>query len=147
MRLAIRTLLVSALLSSAVPLRADDLATRAQAILKASCHRCHGQDGALEGGMNYVLDRDKLIARKKIVPGKPDESPLFVRVSRGKMPPEGEEPRPTKEQIAVLEQWIKAGAPAAQAVARRPVVTDSAVFDAILADLEKMDRRARRFAR
>ena len=28
------------------------------------------------------------------------------------MPPEDEKPRPTREEIAVLEQWIKAGAPA-----------------------------------
>jgi WD40 repeat protein/mono/diheme cytochrome c family protein len=150
MRLAIRTLFFSTFLLIALPSRAEDpaaLAVKAHAILKANCHRCHGQDGALEGGMNYVLDRDKLIARKKIVPGKPDASPLYQRIARGKMPPEGETPRPTKEEVALLEQWIKAGAPAPGAIARRAPITESAVFDTILADLEKMERRGRRFAR
>src|SRR4051812_8975448 len=45
------------------------LAARAHAILKANCYRCHGQEGAVEGGLNYILDRDKLIARRKVVPG------------------------------------------------------------------------------
>src|SRR5260370_31711735 len=58
--------------------RADEdnteLAQKARAILKANCHRCHGRDGSVEGGMNFILDREKLFARKKIVPGKADES-------------------------------------------------------------------------
>ena len=74
------------------------LSTKALAILKANCYRCHGQDGAVEGGMNYILDRDKLVARKKIVPGNADQSPLYKRVAAGKMPPAGEQPRPTADR-------------------------------------------------
>src|SRR5262245_14967571 len=51
---------------------AEDQATvagKAHAILEQYCHRCHGRDGSLEGGMNYILDRDKLVARKKVLPG------------------------------------------------------------------------------
>src|SRR5947209_8655060 len=141
MRLAVRCvrpgLTLLAVLLAAAPLRAEPpaaLAARAQAILKANCHRCHGRDGALEGGFNYVLDRDKLVARQKVVPGKPDESLLFKRVAAGKMPPEGEEPRPGKDDVAVLRQWIEAGAPAAQPAAARAVVTESTVFAWILTD-------------
>ncbi|MGH7222748.1 MAG: hypothetical protein ACRELF_05950, partial [Gemmataceae bacterium] len=50
-----------------------ELAHKAQTILKANCHRCHGRDGAVEGGLNYILDRDKLIARKKVLPGKAEQ--------------------------------------------------------------------------
>ena len=53
---------------------ADDaktLAGRAQAILKANCHHCHGQDGSVEGGMNYVIDLKALVARKKVIRGSP----------------------------------------------------------------------------
>src|SRR3954454_7184699 len=71
------------------------LAARAQAILKANCYRCHGQEGAVEGGMNYVLDRDKLLARRKVVPGHADKSPLYRRIVAGRMPPRGESPRPS----------------------------------------------------
>jgi WD40 repeat protein len=124
-----------------------ELAQKAQAILKANCHRCHGQDGSVEGGMNFILDREKLVARKKIVPGKADESPLFKRVAAGKMPPPEEQPRPSADELAVLRKWIDLGAPPTQPAIERPVLTEAAVFDLILADLEKLEPRARRFTR
>src|SRR5208282_6886728 len=71
------------------------LAKKVQAILKANCYRCHGQEGDVEGGMNYVLDLDKLVQRKKIIPGQPDKSPLFKRVVNNIMPPGEEQPRPS----------------------------------------------------
>jgi len=39
-----------------------DLATKARALFQTHCYRCHGQDGANEGGLNFILDRDKLVA-------------------------------------------------------------------------------------
>src|SRR5262249_61194804 len=96
-------------LTSATASRADDgaaLARKAEAVLKANCFRCHGKDGALEGGMNYILDRDKLVARKKIIPGKADDSPLVKKVAAGKMPPAGEQPRPSDDDLTTLKQWI-----------------------------------------
>src|SRR5579884_1952562 len=138
-------------LSAVAPLRADepppDLARRAHAVLESNCWRCHGKDGAVEGGMNYVLDRDRLVARRKVVPGKPDESPLFKRVANGKMPPPGEHPRPSAADVAVLRQWIEAGAPPPRTVVARAPVGDDDVTAWILADLEKHDRRSRRFLR
>jgi WD40 repeat protein/mono/diheme cytochrome c family protein len=124
-----------------------DLARKAEAILRANCYRCHGQDGAIEGGLNYVLDRAKLVARHKVVPGKPLESPLFVRVAKGKMPPADEQPRPTADEVALLQKWIEAGAPSAAVSAQQPSVSEADVFAAILADLEKLERRQRRFIR
>ncbi len=132
--------------------RADDehtvLARKAQNVLKANCYRCHGQDGAVEGGMNYVLDLDKLVARKKVVPGQPDKSPLYNRVINNIMPPGDEQPRPSDADKAILKQWIEAGAPhIPSTVAAQPAVTEADVLAAILADLEKMDKRSRRFQR
>ena len=99
-------LLVVGCLLGAGPLRAADadqaaVAAKALAVLNANCHRCHGQDGSAEGGMNFILDPAKLVARKKIVPGQPDQSLLFKRLSTGKMPPAGETPRPAEADIAV----------------------------------------------
>src|SRR5580692_11314527 len=72
------------------PLDADPqaLAHRAAEVLQTHCHRCHGRDGAMEGGFNYVLDRPRLVTRKKIAPGDPDHSALLRRVIDGEMPPE-----------------------------------------------------------
>jgi dipeptidyl aminopeptidase/acylaminoacyl peptidase len=124
-----------------------DLAVKAQAVLKAYCHRCHGQEGAVEGGMNFILDRDKLVARKKVVPGKPDQSPLYLRAAGGKMPPRAEQPRPGGADLAVLKQWIEAGAPTARPAVTRPVVSEASVYDLILVDLDQQGKRTRRFTR
>ena len=35
--------------------------------------------------MSYILDRDRLIARKKLLPGDAKLSPIFKRVAAGKM--------------------------------------------------------------
>ncbi len=123
------------------------LAQKAQAVLKANCHRCHGQDGSVEGGMNYVLDLPRLVDRKKVLPGHADTSPLFRRVAAGKMPPPGEGPRPGAADVAVLRQWIDAGAPSPSTAAARPFLSDAEMYARILADLERLDRRSRRFAR
>src|SRR5439155_9186854 len=103
------------ILSAALAAEPDGaaLARQAHDILKANCYRCHGQDGAVEGGMNYVLDLKTLLARKKVVPGSPENSPLYNKVANGKMPPPDEKPRPSAADLTVLKQWIEAGAPAA----------------------------------
>src|SRR5271168_3053851 len=79
-----------------------DLATKARAVLKANCYRCHGQEGAVEGGMNYILDFDKLVQRKKVIAGQPDKSPLFKKVVNNLMPPPDELPRPTDADREIL---------------------------------------------
>jgi len=145
-------LLLAGCLAGGGSLRAADadpaaLSVKALAVLNANCRRCHGQDGTAEGGMNFILDPAKLVARKKIVAGRPDQSPLFKRVSTGKMPPSGEKPRPSADDVALLKQWIEAGAPSPTPLVRRPVLTDAAVFNLILADLDQQDKRGRRFLR
>src|SRR5262249_2728114 len=82
------------------------LAQKAHSILKANCYRWHGENGAVEGGMNYILDLPRLVARKKVIAGNADASPLFKKIATGKMPPPDEKPRPSPADLAVLKQWI-----------------------------------------
>jgi mono/diheme cytochrome c family protein len=134
----------------APPPSADDaaLAEQAQAVLRTYCHRCHGENGAAEGGFNYILDREKLIARKKAIPGQAERSKLFRRMSEGEMPPEGENPRPTAADVAVVKRWIDAHLPAgAPPTPPRESLTEEAILTAILADVLQVDRRERRFLR
>src|SRR5438552_2871291 len=129
---------------------AKTLAARAQAILKTNCHRCHGQDGSVEGGMNYVIDLKALVARRKVIPGSPARSRLFKRVTSADnpMPPEEEKVRPSKEEIAVLEQWIQGGAPEVSALARaRAFLTAADVLRLIAADLRSFEPTRRPFLR
>jgi hypothetical protein len=82
-------------------------------LLEARCYDCHA-GGKVKGGLR--LD-DRAAALKGgdsgagIVPGKPAEGELLARVrstEEGMMPPRGE--RLTKEQIGVLEAWVREGA-------------------------------------
>jgi formylglycine-generating enzyme required for sulfatase activity len=156
MRAAIipRVVLPFALAFASLPLRAEPdrtaLARKAHDILKANCYRCHGRDGAVEGGINYILDPKTLAARKKAVAGEPAKSKLYKRLvsEDDPMPPEGEKVRPGKDDIAVIKQWIAAGMPAVEAAeARRPFLAETDVIAAIAADLKKADEADRRFLR
>ncbi|HEV3385612.1 MAG TPA: NPCBM/NEW2 domain-containing protein [Gemmata sp.] len=124
------------------------LARQAQAILKASCYRCHGQEGTAEGGFNHVLDRPRLLASHKIVPGDPAQSALFKRMKKNEMPPEDEKPRPTEAEIAVIRRWIEAGAPDFNtSTPTRKEITLSGVMEAIRTDLDNAGERDRPYFR
>jgi serine/threonine-protein kinase len=90
-------------------------AAQAQAVLKNYCFRCHGENGVKESGVD-VLDREKLVARKKVVPSDPAKSRLLKKMQNGEMPPPDEvtdpKQRPTPDDIAVVQRWIQDGAPA-----------------------------------
>src|SRR6266852_3928075 len=118
------------------------LAAKAQEMLRTNCYRCHGQEGTVEGGMNYVLDLKTLIARKKIVPGDPSKSRLFKRLlsTASPMPPEAEKVRPSKEDLATFKQWIEAGAPEfATAPPPRVFLTEADLLGLIQDDLQSLE--------
>lgn len=106
------------LLACAAPAYAQDTpaqtAEKARQVLEANCYRCHGKDGAVEGGFDYVLDVKKLIEKGKLAPRDAAKSRLLKRVKSTAgdvMPPEDEKPRPTAADIAVLEKWVADGLP------------------------------------
>src|SRR5262249_22274033 len=129
-------MVISPLAHAAGPGSRADLAARAQGILKTNCYRCHGQDGAARGGMDYILDRDKLVARRRIVPGNAALSPLYKKALRGEMPPPSQKVRPGPRDLALLKQWIDAGAPAAGSGTKaRKFISEGDTLRWILADL------------
>jgi mono/diheme cytochrome c family protein len=141
---------ISLILSVAQAAAGDDtaLARDAQSILRANCYRCHGQEGSNEGGFSYILDRQRLLAAHKIVPGHPAKSALFKRVKRGEMPPEDEKPRPSEADVATLRQWIEAGAPDFNPPKPpRKLISPAEVVQRILSDLQTVGERDRPFIR
>lgn len=126
----------------------DGLAKKAAALLQVHCQRCHGQEGSAKGGLNFILERDKLVARAKIVPGKPGESKVYQRMLDGEMPPASVKRRPSANDVALLRQWIEAGAPAVHPPSReREFISEIDIVYAVLNDLKSMEPRQRRFIR
>ena len=127
----------------------QDLAKKAQVVLRTNCYRCHGQDGANEGGFNYVLDRRQLVNRRKIVPGDAAKSKIMRRVLHpvDPMPPVEEKTRPSKDDIALLKKWIEAGAPEIEVVAKQTFLSPKYVLQIMREDLERIPERERRFTR
>jgi cytochrome c5 len=140
-------------LAAAPRAAADELAARVRTILETNCHRCHGKDGTNEGGFDYILDVKKMIARRKIVPNDPGRSRLLQRASSKKttevMPPDGEKPRPSPDDLDTLQRWIQAGAAefAAPDVVARPFVTDKDVYKAMYDYLFEQHPESARYQR
>jgi mono/diheme cytochrome c family protein len=92
------------------------LANRAQALLKAKCVRCHGEQRQ-ESGLD-LRSRESILKGGEsgpgLIPGQPDESLVLKRVRAGEMPPRNVG-RLLPEEIATLQQWIAAGAPSERA--------------------------------
>jgi hypothetical protein len=104
-----------------------------QPLLQAKCGRCHGGKprragldltsaaGILKGGESGPA----------VVPGKPDESPLYQKVHDGKMPPGKKDPLSAAEAGA-LRRWIEAGAPFGPGSGAEAVVTQHDVLPILL---------------
>lgn len=145
-------------LASAPPVvQAQPPAEKARDILTKHCLDCHG--GRKTNAGIKVLDRELLIRKKKIVPGKPDESQLFQLVSatdESRMPPEGKAAL-SPDQIGILKQWIADGAPAfelqtpkqpvADAGVRRAALGEEYALRSILADVRKLSAEDRKYVR
>lgn len=99
---------------------ASDLSTYAGVvapILERTCTSCHGAQKQ-KGGL-ALHDKDAILAGgdtgPSIEPGNAKASLMIERMhlpleDEDRMPPEGK-PQPSAQEIAILEQWIAAGAP------------------------------------
>src|SRR5579859_403293 len=84
-------------------------------ILKENCYACH--DAKKRSGKLDMTTFEKFMqggnSDAPVTAGKPDESLLLELVAaKGKkrMPPEGKGTPLAKEQVALIERWIKEGA-------------------------------------
>jgi hypothetical protein len=98
------------LTSSTSPIR---FARDIQPILSDKCYRCHGPDPeARSAGLR--LDTPEGL-RQAFVPGKPEKSPAFLRISHPspglRMPPPSSHLTVSPGQIALIRKWIVQGAP------------------------------------
>jgi cytochrome c len=98
------------------PGTAEFYMTRVQPVLQANCYRCHGGMNR-RGGLNIQTREGMLKGGRDgtvLVPGDPAKS-LLVRLIRHEGPANDPMPMPPKGKlsdadIALVEQWVKAGA-------------------------------------
>jgi hypothetical protein len=135
-------------------------AVRAQAALSVSCGACHdrGREGD-EGGFDFLLDREALVAQGLIVPARLSASKLLQRVEQGEMPPPealmkltpAQRKKQRDEVTAALRGWIQTGAPAEGFTQAVPdswrFIRREELERAAARDLERTAERDRRFLR
>ena len=89
-------------------------------ILATHCFQCHGPDAStrkadLRLDTAEGLKHTAKSGRQVVVPGKPQESELYLRVSSDKpdyrMPPPSAEKQLTPKDVELLRRWIEQGAP------------------------------------
>lgn len=89
-------------------------------ILSNNCFQCHGPDEKQrEAGLRFDTQQGATAklesGDRAIVPGKPEQSPLFERITSTDeftvMPPPETGKSLTKRQVELLKQWIAQGAP------------------------------------
>jgi hypothetical protein len=103
---------------SAPAARPVDFIRDIRPMLSETCFSCHGPDQnrrkadlRLDSRQGAFQDRGGYAA---IVPGKPDESEVYLRLSTEdpdeRMPPPKAVKRPTRAQIELIKRWIEQGA-------------------------------------
>lgn len=139
----------------------QQLAEAGWTILKTHCYRCHGVD--FMHPQLDVLDRATLLRPEGekgqpqtafIVPGKPDESRIWIMVARNEMPPSKAPQESTDDDILTdverqtLRRWIEAGAhfPNPNRPQREFLGEDS-LLSVISQDLERLSPGDRLFTR
>jgi Protein of unknown function (DUF1549)/Protein of unknown function (DUF1553)/Planctomycete cytochrome C len=107
--------------------------THIRPLLETRCLRCHGQ-GKVKGGLDL---RRKFTMLKggdsgpALVPGKPAQSLLIERITKGEMPPAKAEAL-TARQKELLRLWVAAGAPLANP--KEPPLQETEVTSRVTAE-------------
>lgn len=119
-----------------VPAACVDLQPRVLGVLEANCAKCHGAGSVAQAGIDYILDLEKLIATSKVVPGEPENSRIYVRMSAGEnpMPPLAEMQRPVASDVESVKKWI-AECAGVEACGDQAFIPTDAVIKTINADI------------
>ena len=86
----------------------DSLTKNVLSLLAAKCGKCHGQkrvEGNLDvRSLNALLKGG--VSGDVLSPGNPSDSPIWIRIEDGDMPPEGN-PGLSERETALVKNWIQ----------------------------------------
>lgn len=119
-----------------------ELASEAGLILRRSCARCHRGKGSESGYAFDVLDIESLSNDGWVKAEDHQDSEIWKVMYSGRMPPRNRPqlPRPSPEEVDVIQRWIAGGAAAIPPATRRTFVSVKDELLAILAYLRQLDR-------
>jgi mono/diheme cytochrome c family protein len=103
-----------------------DLGAEVRKVFLAKCVGCHGPDlPQPKGRFGYILDLPRVAKNPEIViPERPEQSEMWVLVSRGEMPQADSPTGPlTGKEKEIIREWIAAGAP--DAVSQQPTASEA----------------------
>ena len=124
----------------------DDTTLKVREILVSRCYYCHGEDGTAEGGLNYILDYERLLTTKQIVPKEPSKSGLYRKILLDDMPKDDEPLSGDEKQL--IKDWINAGAPSFNPEkAARVYINPREVYDNLAKDIVAIPEDDRRYMR
>jgi serine/threonine-protein kinase len=132
------------------PFEATELGKEVKQILEVNCGTCH--NGTKSGDMDYILDLNKLVLNDKVIPGKKEDSQLFVRMQQGSMPPAFQRTqRPTFGQIDQVGQFIDELDPnfggADSTCKTVPFISQDEQISLMANDIARLDSRDQPFTR
>jgi mono/diheme cytochrome c family protein len=135
-------------------------ALTATQILQQRCYPCHGAGGNTSGGITDITNKQYLIDSGKLVPGKPEASPIYLRANNAEKPmPPPPKARLSSQELVTLKDWItqlKAAPPTVPPTVPpttppvaniRKFITLSEEFQTVLNDLRLLESRNRNDAR
>ena len=124
----------------------DATALKVRELLESRCYYCHGEDGAAEGGLNFILNYDRLVTTKQIVPEEPLKSGLYRKIALDDMPKDDEALSDDEKQL--IKDWIAAGAPSFNPKkAARAFINPRQVYDYLADDILKQPEDDRKYMR
>jgi formylglycine-generating enzyme required for sulfatase activity/mono/diheme cytochrome c family protein len=147
---SVTLLAVAALPGRPAPQQQTDLAVSAYAVLEKHCAKCHGKD---KTGEFTFRDYKSMVNNGHIVPGKPDQSRIYIRSAQSPgdpMPPRNANDTLTPDETATLKAWIEAGAPQLKVVkpdAPHKFLTEADILAEIKRDLDQANERERPYLR
>ncbi len=111
---ALAAVLIHVSATGAEPAQKLDFNKQIRPILSENCFKCHGADEKQRKGKLRLDVRDQAVAKKAIVPGKPDQSKLVERLytkdPEDLMPPPKENHQLSEADKDTLKRWIAEGA-------------------------------------
>lgn len=117
-----------------------------RAILESRCYSCHGDGGAAEGGVNYILSHQRLIKTGHIIPGEPNKSILYRQIVLDDMPKDDEPLSDAEKKL--IKDWISAGAPSFDPPSNvREYIDPHQIYQLVAEDIKSLEESTQPYIR